>query len=490
MRTVAATTLLLVACAPHARPPSSPPPAPPPPTPPHAAVAAPPVAAPPPIDLPGERADAPVPISLPEVPPLTLPIPASSYQALAALQVRPRAYLDTDVRVEGYIVSIYDCVAATMARTHATRADAERSIARDPTQCARPNFHLATTPDEPPDTGTWVVDVPRLPTAAERAYLPREELAAWPPVPTLTVGARVVVTGHFSTTSPAGAASDGGLIVYSGLEQRLATQPPTIQPGPPPTLAPPPVIVDPGTPIAPALAEACRAALARRDVLAMAAPCAQASDAAPRDAAFAHLAAGAAFQRAFAPGAAVDAELATAQRYLARAVANDPRLWRAHLYLGKIAYRAGDHFAAAHAFTAALRADPSQGEPALLLARLYRAWRRWPEALAVYQAASETIGTPDAAMFVFEAAHLLTELDRPTDAEELLTRLLDKRPDYLDARVLRGRLRLDRGALQLAVKDLDRAVALATTPQDQRIARALADRAHADLTAAGLAPRK
>lgn len=301
-------------------------------------------------------------------------------------------------------MSIYDCVAATMARTHATRADAERSIARDPTQCARPNFHLATTPDEPPDTGTWVVDgARRPPTAAERAYLPREELAAWPPVPTLTVGARVVVTGHFSTTSPAGAASDGGLIVYSGLEQRLATQPPTIQPGPPPTLAPPPVIVDPGTPIAPALAEACRAALARRDVLAMAAPCAQASDAAPRDAAFAHLAGGAAFQRAFAPGAAVDAELATAQRYLARAVANDPRLWRAHLYLGKIAYRAGDHFAAAHAFTAALRADPSQGEPALLLARLYRAWRRWPEALAVYQVGQRDDWTLDAAMFVFEA---------------------------------------------------------------------------------------
>lgn len=63
-----------------------------------------------------------------------------------------------------------------------------------------------------------------------------------------------------------------------------------------------------------------------------------------------------------------------ARAFLDRAVAAEPRLWRAHYYLGRI-YRAnGDDRSAAQSFTRAIYANPQLGPLYVALAVLYDRW--------------------------------------------------------------------------------------------------------------------
>lgn len=111
------------------------------------------------------------------------------------------------LRVRGFVVFTYDCVAHLGAE-----------VARDePDRCTRRHFYLADHPDAPPFTWIWVTDVPRPPREDERRYLPKEELEDWPKVPDIAVRDEVIVEGGWSDHSAVGFVNSDGLLVYVDL---------------------------------------------------------------------------------------------------------------------------------------------------------------------------------------------------------------------------------------------------------------------------------
>lgn len=155
-----------------------------------------------------------VKMTLPAVPRFELPTVAPGRHSVQELWVRGDALLDTELAVEGYVTWIYDCVADVERRTGASRARARRDIEDKPTLCRRPAFYIGAMPDTSPETSIWVVEVPRPMTRAERENLPRDMIEAWPKVPKLTVGERVIVRGYWQLRSPHGESNSAGLLVY------------------------------------------------------------------------------------------------------------------------------------------------------------------------------------------------------------------------------------------------------------------------------------
>ena len=60
--------------------------------------------------------------------------------------------------------------------------------------------------------------MPRPPREDEKKALPKEELAAWPEVPTYAIGDEVVLEGKWATASPLGFRNSDGLLVYKSLQ--------------------------------------------------------------------------------------------------------------------------------------------------------------------------------------------------------------------------------------------------------------------------------
>lgn len=197
-------------------------------------------------------------LQLPEVPAFELPPTDSGFVDPRTLRVAGAKLLETEVKVKGYIVWIYDCM-ADLVRPGVSRAQAKKTIDADPTQCERPKFYLASTRDTPLERALWVVDVPRPPNKLEKTRLPKEELAAWPKVPEIKLGAYVVLTGTFSLRSPHNEANSDGLLVFKAIEPASppkvskgaapapSTPVPTAKPAvtPAPVAAPTRVAVDP-----------------------------------------------------------------------------------------------------------------------------------------------------------------------------------------------------------------------------------------------------
>jgi tetratricopeptide (TPR) repeat protein len=107
-----------------------------------------------------------------------------------------------------------------------------------------------------------------------------------------------------------------------------------------------------------------------------------------------------------APEAAADprAKLDAAREALGRALALEPRLWRAHYYLGCLdRARHADHSAAEH-FIAAIRLRPDHSAGYLALAELYRATGHAHEALEVATTAVARVSDADAASLRREVA--------------------------------------------------------------------------------------
>jgi hypothetical protein len=167
--------------------------------------------------VPPEVDAARIAVELPAVPAFELPkVPAGTH-SVKELRVAKRKFLDTDVKVVGTITWIYDCPKA-VATQGETLASVQKRIDKDPTLCERPKFHLGDTATTPDEMTLWVVDVPRPPNKAEKARLPKAEIAAWPAVPKLAVGDRVVVSGRFAVSSPHNESNSDGLLVYAAIE--------------------------------------------------------------------------------------------------------------------------------------------------------------------------------------------------------------------------------------------------------------------------------
>jgi hypothetical protein len=157
-------------------------------------------------------------LDLPAVPEFDMPSAnADGTNPPRYMRLRGRTLLDTEVKVKGYVLWIYDCVEHLREPGEDDR-EVRKRIDEDPTRCWRPHYILGDTPNTDPERGIWVVDVPRELREDEKRGLTREDLAQVPPVPQFAVGDELVVEGKWAQRSPRGFAKTEGLLVYQSQE--------------------------------------------------------------------------------------------------------------------------------------------------------------------------------------------------------------------------------------------------------------------------------
>ena len=421
-------------------------------------------------------------VALPPVPAFELPAVEPGFHEPRELRVNGRAVLDTDIKVRGTIVWIYDCVTAIAKPGEAPR-DVQKRIDADPTLCERPKFYLGSTKETPLARALWVVDVPRAPNKLEREHLPKADLAAWPKVPKLTVGDAVVVTGKFALASPHGDTNSDGLLVFGAIAPAgkagapvpaAATPEPAEPPAPALPAAPKPIAVDArvrNDSIRELNACSAGVVLRKLDVAIprckravelwpgnhlawytlgiasgldwQAASEAYAKAAALRpDSAQYHLALGAARYELAVRGArdrrTVDFEPARSE--LALALAGNADLWRAHYYLGRIARDRGLPHRASEALSRTIVLNPREAGPYVALAELYRKWDYTDLAIAI-----ATQGTANVTAPIEQVADLWIVLGNgyddkrePAKAIEAFTKALAAVPTSAKALFARG----------------------------------------------------
>ncbi len=134
------------------------------------------------------------------------------------LRVNGSQVLDQRIKVKGTVVWIYDCAADVAAQQpDRSRDDIEKLIKKKPELCKRPHFYLGDSKTTPRERAIQVVEVPRPLRADERISLPKQQVDAWPEVPSLAVGQEVTVEGKWALNSPKGYANPDGLLVYGRL---------------------------------------------------------------------------------------------------------------------------------------------------------------------------------------------------------------------------------------------------------------------------------
>jgi len=156
-------------------------------------------------------------LDLPAVPDFVIPQPnPDGTHSVAEMRLRGNKFLDTEVKVKGNVVWIYDC--ATAIRTpEMTDKELAKTLEDQPEKCIPPHFYVGDKADTPPDRGIWVVDVPR-PLRKDDKNLPepmrREMEARWKALPSFKLGDEVVVTGKWAQESERRFRNSDGLLVY------------------------------------------------------------------------------------------------------------------------------------------------------------------------------------------------------------------------------------------------------------------------------------
>lgn len=164
-------------------------------------------------------------VDLPAVPAFQVPASRPGTHDPSALLANGKAALGSKVKVQGYVVWIYDCARDAM-RVGESRAHFRASIAKDPALCEPAKLALGTRKDTPREQALTVADVPA--------------------TPAIKFGDYVEITGDFALASPHQDHAPGGLVVFAAVEQ-----------APPPAAPPAMVEVDHGA------ARAAAAALTR-----------------------------------------------------------------------------------------------------------------------------------------------------------------------------------------------------------------------------------
>ncbi|HEX8110949.1 MAG TPA: tetratricopeptide repeat protein [Kofleriaceae bacterium] len=158
-------------------------------------------------------------VAMPAVPGFEPPVIEPGFHRPRELRLRGAPLRGQEMRVKGYVTSIYDCVAElALSNPDLRRAALVEAIDRDPRHCDQPRFYLGEDKGAPVEASITVVDVPRRPSKPERDALSLAELGKWPKVPTLAVHDPVIVTGTWALRSPRGEYDSNGLLVYKALD--------------------------------------------------------------------------------------------------------------------------------------------------------------------------------------------------------------------------------------------------------------------------------
>ena len=157
-------------------------------------------------------------VTLPAVPGFEVPRPnADGSHTIKEMRIAGSQYLKSEVTLHGVVVWAYDCATA-IRKAGEDDASVKKRIEDDPMQCRRPAFYLGDDKGTPAERATWVVEISRPPTEAEKKNLPKDVIKTWPPVPVYAVGDEVYVTGRWDTSSPHGESNTSGLLVYKSMK--------------------------------------------------------------------------------------------------------------------------------------------------------------------------------------------------------------------------------------------------------------------------------
>jgi tetratricopeptide (TPR) repeat protein len=378
------------------------------------------------------------------------------------------------------------------------------AIRQDSSLCERLWFYLGDAADASRDASIWVVDVPRRKAEQTRNGIALEEFARWLAQPRIAVGDYVVVTGRWATSSSHDKATHG-LLVYQSLEH---AKPPTAAPTAVRTAAPtarpvarvesPARMPEAAVATRPpqrrwipvevfnasvdhlnactrevaaghhdaAIAQ-CKAAIARWDgnhlawyTLASAhiakAEWAQARSAVERAV---RLRPDRAMYQQYYGMALYEAEhsLDAARDALVRATRLDPRLWRAHYYLGCVHRDLDDARRSAEAFTRAIAAHPREGASYVALSELYRSWDYFDQALEVAQLGITLLPSDADLWYEVGMAYAAQHLDDP--AIVVFDKAIAERPGDARSRFHRGQIYLRQDNRPAARRDLEAVVA-------------------------------
>lgn len=176
-------------------------------------------------DLQGAKAEVSetnVALDLPAVPEFQKPSPnPDGTHSVAEMRLEGNKFLDTDVKVKGYILWVYDC--ATVIRTpEMTDKEVQRILTDEPERCLRPHLVIGDEATTPVDRGIEVVEYPRPLRRDEKRALPDEMVAemqaALEGLPPFKVGDQVAITGKWALQSPGGFRNSEGLLVYQAME--------------------------------------------------------------------------------------------------------------------------------------------------------------------------------------------------------------------------------------------------------------------------------
>ena len=388
------------------------------------------------------------------------------------LLVLGRPLLGTEVKVQGYITWVYNCARETRLP--------QKKIDDDPTVCERPKFYLGAEKTTPPERALWIVDVPRAPNKLERERLPKADLAKWPVVPRLAVGDFVAVTGTFSLSSPHAERNSSGLLVFKSIAAldpaTLGTPPMIAAPEPPAVTLPALVKAKPSGVTPSARSESIvhanagtRAYAARQydqalteyqaavnawpdnhtawyglagvrigngDFAGAREAIGHAATLLPDEAMYWMIDGYTRYEEAHAARPVGD--LSAARQSLEYAVKLNPKLWRAHYYLGRIHRDRGFAKVAAEQLSLAIESGTWNPNPYVALVELYRQWQYTERALAVAMLGTTYVRGPESSDVWFELGMAYEDTRDHDKAIEAFTKALDAKPGNVKARFQRG----------------------------------------------------
>jgi tetratricopeptide (TPR) repeat protein len=460
----------------------------------------------------------PAPVALPPVPNFAVPAPAGGIHTPFELLAAGERLRGTRLQVGGYITWIHDCAVEPSAVGRA-------AARREPAPCERPKLLLGDTPGAPGDRSLWVVDLPRALGGLEW-HLPGGQLA---PLHHLAVGDYVVVTGTLAIRSPHREINTTGLIVYEALAPATApvAAPPVALAAP--VLPPLPARVQPAPVVPPArAADTLRHASAghrayasrrfdtaiaeyeaalrawsgnaaawyglagarswRGDLRGAADAAAHSTALVPDQAMYWLLRGRLLYEAAIADARSREArahggradlaivdraqlDFAPALEALRIATSLEPRLWRAHDYLGRVLRDRGDARAAAEQLSQAIAQHAWEPGPYLALGELYRRWRFGDQALAIAELGSVVV--PGSAEIWFALGLARDDRGNSSAAIAAYSRALELRPDLTAARFRRGQAFARQRNVGQALRDLRAVVQAGGTSFDVEQARRL-----------------
>ncbi len=176
-----------------------------------------------------EVVESSVKLDLPAVPAFVVPTanPDGSHP-VTEMRLNGKAFLDSEVRIQGSVLWIYDCGASILTPEMSAK-ELKNILETQPERCTRPHFIIGETANAKIERGIEIVEYPRALRKDEEGMFGEEieaqmalDLAA---LPAFKVGDTVLVTGNWSLSSPKGFHNSEGLLTYGSMMNKSTPAP-------------------------------------------------------------------------------------------------------------------------------------------------------------------------------------------------------------------------------------------------------------------------